>query len=135
LKFELAKNEPKTENDTPMVWVKWYEEVKHNEEYILKVDRLTFRDNDQPVFFAVNEAENVGISVFAAHHPQAKFTDATPHGIRLANAIGRAFKLTGSAEADDLCEAVNNHKNVSISVKKTDKGILWAVVLGKVKKS
>jgi len=135
MRFELSKTEPKTENDPPMVWHKWYEGVKADGAYSIKVDRLSFKDETQPVFFAINEAENVGISVFAAHHPEAKFTDATPHGVRLANAIGRAFKLEGEVSAEDLCEAVNNHDNATITVKKTDKGILWSVVLVAAKKS
>ena len=137
LKFELTNNnEPKTENDTPMVWVRWYEEVKDNGEYILVVDRISFKDDGQPVFFAVNVAENQGISIFAAHHPTAKFTDATPHGVRLANAIGRTFKIEGEVSADDICSAVKeSKKQVSISVKKTDKGILWSVILSKKNKA
>jgi len=131
--FELKINEPEDTNEPPIQWAKWYEEVKEHTEYIIKVDRLTFRDNEQPVFFAVNEAEKVGISIFAAHHPNAVFTDATPHGIRLANAIGRAFNHHGTVSADELCDLVNNHDNASICVKKTEKGILWTVVL--VKKS
>ena len=78
----------------------------------------------------VDEELNVGTSVYAAHHPNAKFTDATPHGVRLANAIGRAFSLTGKVEASDLCEAINNAENrPTVRVAKTPKGVLWTVVL------
>ena len=74
------------------------------------------------------EEENVGISVFAAHHPNAQFTDSTPHGVRLANAIGRFAKLEGSVSAEELATLLQEAENVSVKVEKTDKGILWSIV-------
>ena len=131
MEFELTNKSIDDESD-PITWEKWYEGVKaEGDSYSIKTDRLSFKEaNEQPAFFAVDEMDNIGISVFCAHHPNAKFTDATPHGIRLANAIGRAFSLEGSVSADDLCTAVNTCKDdVVIQVKKTAKGILWTVTI------
>ena len=130
MQFELTKSEPKTMNENPVVWVKWYDGVKAvGDTFTIKADRLSFKEENQPVFFVIDEEANEGISVFAAHHPNATFTDATPHGVRLANAIGRAFDLTGNIEASDLCDAINNHENATIEVSKTEKGVLWTGVL------
>jgi len=127
MQFELTDNEPEQQNETQ--WVKWYDSVKVTGDiFTIPASKMVFKDNDQPVFFIFDEANNLGCSVFAAHHPNAKFTDSTPDGIRLANAIGRHFKLTGSINADDLCSAINNADNVSIKVEKTEKGRLWSVV-------
>lgn len=125
MQFEI-NTKPITEDETPIEWAKWYE----NDSFEIVVSRATFKDEGQPVFFLVDEELNVGTSVYAAHHPNAKFTDATPHGVRLANAIGRAFSLTGKVEASDLCEAINNAENrPTVRVSKTAKGVLWTVVL------
>ena len=128
MKFELSKTKH-DEEQNPVEWQKWYEGVNADGEYTIKADRISFKSEDQPVFFIVNETDNVGTSVFCAHHPNAQFTDATPHGIRLANAIGRAFALEGEVSAEDLCSAVNNASDVVVSVKKTGKGILWTVAV------
>ena len=129
MKFELTKTKHDDETE-PVTWQKWHEGVKEEGDiFTIKADRLSFKNDKQPVFFVVDEGENVGISVFAAHHPNAQFTDATPHGIRLANAIGRAFDLEGEVSSDDLCAAVNGAK-CSIEVKNTAKGVLWSVLLG-----
>ena len=130
MEFELTKKIVNEKDDEPIDWVKWYDEVKDNGKYSIVVSRLSFKEHDQPVWFVVNEEGADGISVFAAHHPNAKFTDATPHGIRLANAIGRAFDLDGKVTAQDMCKLVNDYeKEVTITVEKIDKCILWSVAL------
>ena len=129
MEFELTnlKHDDETE---PVTWLKWHEGVKEEgDTFSITADRVSFKNDNQPVFFVVDETENVGISVFAAHHPNAQFTDATPHGIRLANAIGRAFDLEGTVSAQDLCDAINGVV-ATIEVKKTKKGVLWSVLLG-----
>ena len=129
LKFELTEKEPITENENPIEWVRWYESTNNGEKFTIHTSSISFKDEGQPVFYLIDEAENIGTSVYAAHHPNAKFTDATPHGIRLANAIGRAFGIEGSVEASDLVEAVNAEKKpVIVSVVKTEKGVLWTVL-------
>ena len=130
LEFELTKTKHDDENENPITWVKWYDGVKAvGDVFTIKADRISFKEESQPVFFVIDEEANEGISVFAAHHPNATFTDATPHGIRLANAIGRAFDLDGKVGSEDLCDAVNNHDGTTIEVKKTEKGVLWTVNL------
>ena len=128
MQFELTNNQP--ENETETEWVKWYDSVKNvGDTFTIQADKVIFKDNDQPVFFVIDETTNKGISVFAAHHPNAKYTDSTPHGVRLANAIGRAFNLTGDISADELCEAINVHPDALVKVSKTDKGVLWSIGL------
>ncbi len=131
MQFELTNTQPEDQNDNPIEWVKWYEGTKEKgDTFTMNVDRISFKDDSQPVFFVIDEANNQGTSVFAAHHPNATFTDATPHGIRLANAIGRAFDLKGSVDADALCSAVNEHEGeITLTVSKTEKGVLWTVSL------
>ena len=127
--FELTKNKPDEEQDQPIVWQKWYEGVNEEGSFSINADRMTFKNEEQPVFFIVDEENNVGTSVFASHHPKATFTDATPHGIRLANAIGRAFDLDGTVSGSDLCQVVNDNEKVVVKVEKTKKGILWTVLV------
>ena len=129
MQFELTNTQPDDQDDQPIEWVKWYDGVKEKgDTFTMNVDRISFKDENQPVFFVIDETNNQGTSVFAAHHPKATFTDATPHGVRLANAIGRCFDLSGSVDADALCAAVNDHEGeITLTVSKTDKGILWTV--------
>lgn len=123
MQFEINKK-PITETETPIEWAKWYE----GDSFEIVVSSITFKDEGQPVFYLIDDELNVGTSVYAAHHPHAKFTDATPHGVRLANAIGRAFSLTGSQDAASLCEAINNAETrPTVRVAKTEKGVLWTV--------
>ena len=130
MQFELTDTKHDNNDENPIQWVKWYEGVKAvGDVFTIKADRVSFKSENQPVFFVIDEEANEGISVFAAHHPNATFTDATPHGIRLANAIGRAFDLSGSVEASDLVDAINGHEDTTIRVEKTEKGVLWTVLL------
>ena len=123
MQFEI-NTKPITETETPIEGAKWYE----GDSFEIVVSSITFKDEGQPVFYLIDDELNVGTSVYAAHHPNAKFTDATPHGVRLANAIGRAFSLTGSQDAASLCEAINNAETrPTVRVAKTEKGILWTV--------
>jgi len=123
MQFEI-NTKPITETETPITWAKWYED----DSFEIVVSSITFKDEGQPVFYLVDDELNVGTSVYAAHHPNAKFTDATPHGVRLANAIGRAYGLTGTQDVAALVDAVNNSEDrPTVRVAKTEKGILWTV--------
>ena len=129
MEFELTKTKHDEENENPIEWVRWYETTNNGEEFTITTTSISFKEEAQPVFYLIDEGSNKGTSVYAAHHPNAKFTDATPHGVRLANAIGRAFDIIGNVSASDLCEFVNAEKKpVVVSVKKTDKGVLWSVL-------
>ena len=128
MKFEITKNEARSEDETPIEWVKWFEGVNTDGSFEMTVHRLSFKENnDQPVFYMIDEESNQGTSVFAAHHPNAKFTDATPHGVRLANAIGRFFNIEGEFTADHLVDLFNAQAPSTVRVEKTDKGILWTI--------
>ena len=135
MQFELTNNEAKIENENPTEWIKWFEEVKENGSFEITVSSCTFKNENQPVFYLIDEDSNKGTSVFAAHHPNAKFTDATPHGVRLANAIGRAVELEGNVSGDELAQALTDLENAVVRVEKTEKGILWIVSSVKPKKS
>jgi len=135
MQFELTKNDARIENANPTEWIKWFEEVKENGSFEIAVSSCTFKDETQPVFYVIDEESNKGISVFAAHHPNAKFTDSTPHGVRLANAIGRAIELEGNVSGEDLASALTDLENAVVRVEKTDKGILWTVSTVKPKKA
>ena len=129
MQFELTNTQP--ENQTETQWVKWYDHVKNvGDHFTIQADKVIFKEENQPVFFVIDEREeeNVGISVFAAHHPNAQFTDSTPHGVRLANAIGRFAKLEGSVTAQELATLLQESKNASVKVEKTEKGVLWSIV-------
>ena len=128
MKFELSNNEPKTGNET--TWVKWYDDVKNvDDTFTIKADKVIFKgdEDNKPVFYVIDEEKGEGISVFCEHHPNAKHTDSTPHGIRLANAIGRCFAIAGEVTGDELAEYVTEHPDAVVKVTKTDKGILWSI--------
>ena len=128
MKFELTNNEANNQEENPIEWIKWFEPLNADGVFSMNADRVSFKEESQPVFFVINESENVGTSVFCAHHPNAKFTDATPHGVRLANAIGRFFEITGSVDADQLVDLFNAHAEpLEVRAEKTEKGILWSV--------
>lgn len=128
MQFEI-NTKPITEDESPIQWVNWYE-YGEDDSFEIVVSRVSFKDEGQPVFYLVDEEQSVGTSVYAAHHPNAKFTDATPHGVRLANAIGRAYGLTGSVDVSALVDAVNESEDrPTVRVAKTEKGVLWTVIV------
>jgi len=128
MQFEIT-TKPITEDESPIQWVNWYE-YGEDDSFEIVVSRVSFKDEGQPVFYLVDEEQSVGTSVYAAHHPNAKFTDATPHGVRLANAIGRAYGLTGSVDVSALVDAVNESEDrPTVRVAKTEKGVLWTVIV------
>lgn len=130
MQFELTDKQA-DQNDNPTTWIKWHEELKEiGDSFQIRADSVSFKDTSAPVFYIVEEGKkgNTGTSVFCAHHPDSKFTDSTPDGVRLANAIGRHFKITGSVEATDLAAQLSEAENVAVLVEKTEKGRLWSIV-------
>lgn len=128
MKFNITKNEARSEDETPIEWVKWYEGVNAEGSFEIKVDKIVFKENeDQPVFYLIDEETRRATSVFASHHPNAKFTDSTPHGVRLAQAIGRHFNIEGEIEAEEIVRLFNEAP-ATVRVEKTEKGILWTIV-------
>ena len=123
MKFELTKNEHDEQNENPVEWVKWHTDLKEEgDSFQIRADTVTFKDEGSPVFYIVDNESNTGTSVFCAHHPNAKFTDHTPDGVRLARAAGRFFKIEGEVEATDLADQLTDQKKIAIKVEKTNKG-------------
>ena len=70
-------------------------------------------------------------AVYVEHHPASKYTDAMPHGIRLASAIGRALEIEGEIDADVLMAGVSSRLEdgpCRVACEFTEKGRLWTVM-------
>ena len=126
MKFNLSKNVPADEQKVE--WVSWNKTLKDDGSFTIQLDRISFKEDPTPVFYVIDETNNVGTSVFCSNHPDSKFQDAIPHGMRLANAIGRHFNLEAEVDVQDLISAVNDAEGLSVQVEKTDKGVLWSIV-------
>ncbi len=133
--MEFSFNNTKQADEREVEWCSWNAGLKEEgDSFSIRATRISFKvkEDETPVFYVfddTDEEKTVGISVFCTNHPNSPYQDATPHGVRLANAIGRAFDLTGDIDSSDLCDAINNHENATIEVSKTEKGVLWTVVL------
>jgi len=107
--------------------VQWSSEVKEvGDSFTITASSISFNE-DKSVFYIIDESgeSKTGTSVFCTNHPNSKF-NSTPHGVRLANAIGRAAKLAGEVDVQDLVDFVNDAKQpFQVVVEKTDKGVLW----------
>jgi len=124
MKFEIKANE----NETEVEWYNWYD-GNLEEGIVINTTKISFNEENE-VFYLIDEGEGKGCSVFCNHHENAQYKNSTPHGIRLAGALARFFKHeAGEVEADDLIESVVSHmtekNSLTINVQKTDKGILW----------
>jgi len=125
MKFEIATKEASTQEQNEVEWVRWHDSIAQGEEFNMNAKSLRFNDEKQ-VFYLIGS--ETATSVYCQHHPNSKFQDNTTHGVRLANAVGRAFNLTGEVEANDLVDAFNAVASVDVKVVKTDKGVLWTVI-------
>ncbi len=96
MKFEINNNKKTSQQDDETKWVQWYTNLE-SESFTFKVERTIFKNDKFHLFNDKNEA----ITVYCTNPQNSKF-ESTPHGIRLANAIGRAFNLTGDVDADTL---------------------------------
>jgi len=106
-------------------WQNWYE----GDEYSISCTRISFNE-ERAVFYLINANDNVGTSVYATNPANSKYPNATPHGVRLVNALCRLLKQEGDKiTATSVLEAVDTHieanEAITISVSKTDKGVLW----------
>lgn len=124
MKFNLKQNE--NEN---VEWVSWSKDLKKvGDGFKMNLSKLVFKENDAPVFFVIDEDANVGISAYCTNHPDSKFQNATPHGIRLAGAISRHFELGSEVDSETLVETVNAAEGLTLQIDKTEKGVLWTIV-------
>ena len=118
------------EEEKNVEWVSWSNEIKdEGDRFEINATKLIFKEDPQPVFFVIDESMDpaVGISAYCTNHPESKYPNATPHGVRLANAIGRAHGMSGEVEVESLIEAVASTEITTITIEKTDKGVLWMV--------
>lgn len=125
MKFEIKANE----NDKEVEWFNWYD-GDLEKGIVINTTKISFNEENE-VFYLIDEEANTGCSVFCKHHENAKFKDSVPHGLRLAGALARFFKHeAGEVESDDLIDSVVAHIKemnfLSVQVLKTDKGILWS---------
>lgn len=119
---------PKTEEQN-IEWIAWSKEIKEvGDHFEIRCDKLIFKE-DPARFFVIDEENNVGISAYCTNHPDSKFQNATPHGVRLANAIGRATDLEGEVSAEALTDVVNSSEGIVVHIEKTDKGVLWSITV------
>ena len=128
-------NIPTANNDESKIeWRTYYEDVKEvGGKFSFQAEKIIFNE-EQNVIRLINETENEGVSVFTQHHPEAKFKDSTPDGIRLVNALGRGLEITGeNIESDYLFKVANENTPMTITCERTEKGRLWIVT--KPKKS
>jgi len=124
MRFNLK---PKTEENN-VEWVSWSEQIKEiGDQFTIGINKLIFKE-DPARFFVIDETNEKGISAFCENHPDSKYPNATPPGIRLANAIGRSCDLEGDVDADALIDVINSSEGLTLSIEKTDKGILWSIV-------
>lgn len=121
MKFEISNKKNTSQQDEETKWVQWYTNLE-SEPFTFKVERTIFKNDKFHLFNDKNEA----ITVYCTNPQNSKF-ESTPHGIRLANAIGRAFNLKGEVDADTLVENMNATENSTLTVEKTEKGVLWSV--------
>ncbi len=123
MEFVIGKN--KQDDETETTWVKWYANL-NKEAFTFTPTKVVFKEGDAPAFYLFNENTNEAVSVYCTHSSNSKYTNSTPDGVRLANAIGRTFKLKGSVDANTLVEIMNANPT-TVKVEKTDKGRLWSV--------
>tara|TARA_R100000353_G_scaffold160778_1_gene120549 strand:- start:90 stop:455 length:366 start_codon:yes stop_codon:yes gene_type:complete len=117
MKFEIKKS---GNDDVETKWINWWSNLDA-EPFTFNVERTVFKNDKFHLFNSDNEA----ITVYCTNPENSKF-DSTPHGVRLANAIGRCFNLKGEVDADTLTTNMNAAEP-TVKVEKTEKGTLWSV--------
>jgi len=122
MKFNLK---PKTDDESTIEWVSWSKALGEAGEFTFTATKISFKEEPQPTFFLIDEESNTGTSVYCTNHPDSKYPNATPHGVRLANAIGRSSKLDGEVDVEDLLASLEFP--CIVQVVKTEKGVLWAI--------
>jgi hypothetical protein len=125
VKFSIKTSSPA--DDTPLEWISYYDSVKAvGEAFEFTAEKLLFNE-EKNVIRLINETEGKGVSVFTAHHPDSKYKDSTPDGIRLVNALGRCLEVTGDdIEADYLFKVANENTPMIVKCERTEKGRLWS---------
>ena len=113
----MTEDEGKTTN-----WVAWHLNLS-DEAFSMQVDKVVYNEEKQ-VFYLFDETgdENVGISLYCVNHPNSKYPNAMPNGVRFARSF---IKATG-CEANT--EGIAAHEGATtLTITKTDKGTLFSV--------
>ena len=83
-------------------FVKVYEEVQEvGETFTLTLSGCALNESEGrlTLFDNTNDEETTATTVYFNHHPNAKFTDSTPDGVRLGQAVARCVgPLTSNAD-------------------------------------
>ena len=93
-----------TTQEQDIEWQNWYE----GDEYSISCTSIRFNE-ERKAFYLINDTDSVGTSVYATNPENSKYPDATPHGIRLANALCKLFSITGATTTDTLLEQITAH--------------------------
>lgn len=131
--MEFSFNNKKQADEQKVEWCSWNAGLKEEgDSFSITASRISFKvkEDETPVFYVfddTDEEKTIGISVFCTNHPNSPYQDATPHGVRLARSIGRWAKAEGTLTGQDLCDLVNAEGNLTITVEKTPKGVLWSI--------
>lgn len=130
MQFDLTNN---TQPEKEIEWVSFGASLKEvGDTFTITATRMSFKaeEGKTPCFYVFDETNpdhSVGMSVFCENHPDSPYPNATPHGVRLARAIGRHFELTGKLDGQDICDAINAATEPVVHIEKTDKGVLWTI--------
>ena len=121
VKFTLK---PQQQQEDAITWVGWMKPLSEEGSFTITPSTVVFKE-DKGMFALIDRENEIGTTVYCSNHPNAKF-ESTLHGIRLANAIGRAFDLEGEVDVEQLVSLMNDCKT-EVKVEKTEKGVLWTV--------
>ena len=119
-------NLKQTNETTDTNWVRYYNEFNEEGVFEITPTKMIWHDENKS-FLIIDEENKTATSVYCEHHENSQFTDSMPDGVRLANAMGRSFAISGEINAPDLVETANKNIGFTIKVEKTEKGRLWTV--------
>ena len=125
--FEIKQNEEASDIE----WMNWYDGIKvEGDSFSLDLSKVSINEERKAVYLI---GEEQATSVYVEHHPNAKFKESTPHGMRVINAFARYFKLTGTIESEALLTLITDKiaeedSSLTVKAEKTAKGLLWTVV-------
>jgi len=122
MEFELEIADEKTTE-----WTNFWQGLDEAP-FTMTVNKATWNE-EKSVFYLFDETDEektVATSVYATNHPSAKHKN-TPHGVRFARAALRTFTDI-ERNSDAIVAHINELEDgCTVTVTKTDKGILWEV--------
>ena len=127
---QIFGKEASTESE--LIFIKPHEEYKAKKNVDsgmnFEFSRVHFNEQKESItIFGSNDRDGQAIGVFLNHHPEAKFKDSKPDGVRFLGALARHHSIIGTAD-----EIVDHHNTTLeditiLNVLKTPKGVLWTV--------